>query len=65
MLRRSRFTLWKSEKDGLFYWTLVANNNEIIASSEGYHTKASAKKGIRAVRRCFAAPIKDLTVDAS
>jgi uncharacterized protein YegP (UPF0339 family) len=53
----SRFKLWKSEKDGQWYWSLVANNNEVIAQSEGYRRKESALKGIRAVRKAVFARV--------
>jgi uncharacterized protein len=41
----------KKDKAGQFRFNLVAGNGEIIASSEGYTTKAAAEKGIESVRR--------------
>jgi hypothetical protein len=48
--------------DGQFYFVLQADNNEIVATSEMYKAKASAKNGIEAVKRVAAtAPINDTT----
>ncbi|KAF2417604.1 YegP family protein [Microbacterium sp. B35-30] len=33
-----------------YYWTLKAPNNEVIATSEMYLSKASAENGIRSVK---------------
>lgn len=38
-------------KNGQFYFTLKAPNNEIIATSEMYTTKQNCEKGIDAVKR--------------
>ena len=54
------FKVWQSSKDKLFYWVLIAGNGEVIAQSEGYVAKQSAKKGIRAVKRCFFAKVIEL-----
>ncbi len=49
-------------QDGQFYFVLQAENNEIVAMSEMYTTKDSAKNGIEAVKRVAAtAPINDTT----
>jgi uncharacterized protein YegP (UPF0339 family) len=39
-----------TDKGGQFRFNLKAANGEVIASSEGYASKASAKKGIESVR---------------
>jgi len=52
--------LWQSKQDAQWYWSLVARNGEIIASSEGYTSRAGALKGIRAVRIACLAPVKEL-----
>ncbi len=43
------FTI-KRSVNGQYYWTLSAPNNEVIATSEMYWTKASAENGIRSVK---------------
>lgn len=44
-----RFEIKKSQ-DGQFYFTLIAPNNEIIATSEMYTTKQSCQNGIESVK---------------
>ena len=44
------FTLFKSDKNGDYYFNLKAPNHEIILASEGYTTKSSAEKGMESVR---------------
>ena len=39
-----------NDKAGQFRFRLKAGNGEIIATSEGYTTKASCQKGIESVR---------------
>ena len=56
-----KFTI-KSTSAG-FSFNLVADNNEIIATSEVYTTKAACKKGIESVAaNAPFAPIEDQTV---
>ena len=38
-------------KDGQFYFHLRAGNREIVTQSEGYKSKASAIKGIKAIQK--------------
>ena len=45
-----KFELFK-DKAGEFRFRLKASNGEIIASSEGYKTKASALNGIESVQK--------------
>ena len=45
----AKFELFK-DKAGKFRFRLKAGNGEIIAASEAYNSKASAKKGIDSVR---------------
>lgn len=53
----------KKGTTGKFRFALHATNGEIIATSEAYESKASAKKGIAAVQRLAAgASIEDTTV---
>lgn len=46
-----------------YYFVLKAKNGETIATSELYATKQACKKGIRAVKMTWFAPIVDLTVE--
>jgi uncharacterized protein len=47
---------------GKFRFHLKAANGEIIAASQGYETKASAEKGIQAVKTTApSAKVEDLT----
>lgn len=41
----------KKDKRGEFRFNLKAGNGEIIATSEGYTTKASCKNGIESVKK--------------
>lgn len=45
------FVYWQSDKDGLWYFHLIAPNNEIIAQSEGYETMQNCLNGIEAVKQ--------------
>jgi len=50
------------DKSGKFRFHLKAANGEIIASGQGYKNKASAEKGIEAVKtNASAAKVVDLT----
>ena len=52
----------KQAKSGQFHFNLKAGNGEIIATSEMYESKASAKNGIESVRKNAAdAAVVDLT----
>lgn len=44
-------TTGKSEINTQYYWTLEAENGEVIATSEMYESKAGAQNGIAAVKR--------------
>ena len=56
-----RFMIKKT--DAGFSFNLVADNNEIIATSEVYTTKEACKKGIgRVAENAPFAPIEDQTV---
>ena len=46
-----KFEIWQSPKDGLWYFHLVAPNNEIVTQSQGYTTKDSCMNGIESVKR--------------
>jgi uncharacterized protein len=41
----------KTGKDGQFYFNLLADNGQIILSSEGYTTKAACLNGIDSVKK--------------
>jgi hypothetical protein len=46
-----KFEIFQSENNGKFYFRLKARNGQIILSSQGYSTKASARNGIESVQR--------------
>ena len=46
----AKFEIYKDKK-GEFRWRLRAGNNQIIASGEGYTSKAGCKKGIKSMRK--------------
>lgn len=48
-----KFELFKG-RDGQFYFNIVANNNEVVASSEGYTQKKSAIKTITSIVQSIA-----------
>ena len=51
---------WSADKQ--YYWRFQANNNEVVAVSETYTTKAAARNGIDVLQREAAgAKINDLT----
>ena len=57
----AQFEIFKDIR-GQFRWRFQANNNEVVAQSEGYLTVASARNGIAVLQREAAgATIKDLT----
>ena len=45
-----KFEIFKSEKNGKFYFNLKAGNGQVILSSQGYANKAGAKNGISSVQ---------------
>ena len=46
----AKFEIYK-DRAGEFRWRLRADNNEIIAVSEGYTAKAGCKNGIESVKK--------------
>lgn len=46
----AKFELYKNDS-GEFRWRLKAANGEIIASGQGYKSKASTESGIESVRK--------------
>jgi uncharacterized protein YegP (UPF0339 family) len=57
----AKFEIYQDKK-GQFRWRLLANNNQVIATGEGYTSKASCKNGIESVRKnAPKAEIKDLS----
>ncbi|HEU5222372.1 MAG TPA: YegP family protein [Candidatus Lumbricidophila sp.] len=54
------FELYK-DKSGEFRFRLKAGNGQVIATSQGYTTKASALNGIESVRSNADAPVDDQT----
>ncbi len=58
------FLIYK-DAGGDFRFHLRAPNNEIIAVSEGYQSRASCLNGIKTVKRYCTADVEDLTTDAT
>ncbi|RZS43081.1 hypothetical protein EV193_10257 [Herbihabitans rhizosphaerae] len=57
----AKFELY-NDKAGKFRFRLKAGNGEIVATGEAYETKASALKGVDAVKRAAAnAEVDDKT----
>jgi len=46
-----KFEIFKSESGEKFYFRLKAKNGQVILTSQGYASKASAKNGIESVRK--------------
>jgi hypothetical protein len=44
------FKLFKSDKNGEFYFNLKAGNHETILASEGYKARTGAENGIESVK---------------
>lgn len=54
------FELWV-DKGGQYRFNLKASNGQVIATSEGYSSKASALKGIESVKaNAFDAPVVEV-----
>jgi uncharacterized protein len=57
-----RFELFKSPSNANHYWRFKAPNNEIVAQSEGYATKAGAQHAVNVIKSQAAnAGVVDLT----
>lgn len=39
--------IWKSPRDGFWYWHICAANHQIVSQSEGYVSKQGALHGLR------------------
>lgn len=47
----SHYDVFKSDKDGKWYWHLIGKNGEIQdRSSEGYETEEHAKEGVASAK---------------
>ena len=46
----AKFEIYKDRR-GEFRWRLLADNNQVIASGEGYKSKAGCKNGIESVKK--------------
>jgi len=46
----TKFEIYKDKK-GEFRWRLKAANNQVIATGEGYASKAGCKNGIESVKK--------------
>lgn len=55
-----KFVVQKSEKTGQFWFSIVASNGNVLASSEQYAAKASALSAIESIQKSAAdAPVVD------
>lgn len=54
----------KNAIDNQFFFVLKARNGEVIATSEMYHSKQAAYKGISSVKMSLFARTEDLTHQA-
>lgn len=55
-----KYVIKKSEKTGQFWFNIVASNGQVLATSEQYKAKASAKNAIESIQAGAAkAPIVD------
>ena len=48
-----RLVIFKSPRDGQYYFHLMAANSKVIFQSEGYKQLAGAKKGLKAIQSAF------------
>jgi uncharacterized protein YegP (UPF0339 family) len=57
----AKFEIYQDKKKE-YRWRLLANNNQVIATGEGYSSKAGCKKGIESVQKnAPKAKIEDLS----
>jgi len=55
------FEMYRSTKNGQWYWRLRTANNRIVAdSAEGYHNKEDCRLGIMIVKAAHAAPVEEV-----
>jgi uncharacterized protein YegP (UPF0339 family) len=55
----------RARRGGQFYFVVIGGNNQVVATSENYATKARCQRAIESVRRMAPdAPVRDLA-DAS
>ena len=50
-----------AERSGGYQFRLKANNGEVIATSESYHSKAEALKGIETLKTHVKSHVVDMT----
>lgn len=61
MSNKNRFEIF-TDVNAEFRFRLIANNGKIIAQSEGYKSKRSAKRGVKSViKNSRTAEVVDLT----
>jgi hypothetical protein len=53
-----KYNLFRSKKDGQYYFHLTARNGEILLASEGYTSKSGALNGIESIRKNAALPAR-------
>ncbi len=60
-INMGKYVIKKTSNDG-FVFNLLANNNEVIGSSQTYKSMASAKSGIESVKKNAGSEIEDQTL---
>jgi len=56
-----KYEMWKSKKDGNWYWHLKASNGERVAYGEGYLRKTDCLTAINLVKSSGNATVYNLT----
>ena len=63
-MRTGRFAI-KPTSDGRFMFNLIANNNQVVCTSQVYASVPNCRVGIESIRRNCGAPVEDQTVDGA
>jgi len=60
----TKIEMFKSPKDKLFYFRVVARNHKIVAQSEGYKNRGGVRTGIASLKKIIGEVkhITDLTI---
>jgi uncharacterized protein YegP (UPF0339 family) len=54
--RAGGIEVFRSAKDGQWYWRVKAANGRVVAASEGYKDKRGAQRGVKALGRALGLP---------
>ncbi|HEY5779860.1 MAG TPA: YegP family protein [Terrimicrobiaceae bacterium] len=58
---RNGYQIWKSNRDGEWYWHFKAKNGELVASGEGYKNKSDCLHAIDLLRASAKDKVWNLT----